>query len=120
MHVMIVEDDSLLAIDLQVLVEDMGASSSIIVSSEEDAIAQAWLFPPTLIIADLHLREGLGVTAVHTIRSKIGFVAAVYVTGDPEEAKRLDPTALVLSKPLKSEELVQAIERLRPLFRDVD
>jgi len=118
MHILIVEDDALLAINIQMLVEDLGAASSQIVATEIAAIEQARRFRPNLIISDLHLQQGLGVTAVQTIRASIGNVPVVYVTGDPEEALRLDPAALVLSKPLKEKELIAAIERLKPLMED--
>jgi CheY-like chemotaxis protein len=115
MHILIIEDDALLALNLQMLVEDLGASSSLIVASEQDAEAQAKRFPPDIIIADLHLKQGNGVSAVQRIRSGIGAVPVVYVTANPDEAARLDPDALVLSKPLREEELVTAIGRLKPL-----
>ena len=118
MHILIIEDDVLLAVNLQILVEDLGASSSQVAASEEGAIRQARHFPPSLIIADLHLEDGLGVTAVQTIRASHGNIPVVYVTGDPEEARRLEPTALILSKPLKEEELIAALERLKPLMGD--
>lgn len=118
MHVMIIEDDALLAVNLQILVEDLGASSSLVAASEREAITHAARFRPSLIIADLHLREGLGVSAVQSIRGLVGPVPAVYVTGDPEEASRLDPTALVLTKPLQERQLVAALARLKPLMAD--
>jgi CheY-like chemotaxis protein len=116
MHILIIEDDALLAMNLQLLVEDLGASSSMIAGSERDAIQQAQRFPPDLIIADLHLPDGLGISSVHAIRSFAGAVPVVYVTASPEEARRLDPSALVLSKPLREHELITALARLKPLM----
>ena len=119
MHILIIEDDILLALGLQQLVEDLGATSSQIAYSEPAAILQAKLMRPNLIIADLHLAEGLGVSAIQAIRASSGNnIPAVYVTGNPDEARRLDPTALVLSKPLREEELIAAIRRLRPLVTE--
>ena len=118
MHIMIIEDDALLAVNLQILVEDLGAASSLIVSSEKDAEIQAKRYPPGVIIADLHLKDGLGVSAVQKIRAAVGPVPVVYVTADPEEAKRLDPTALILSKPFQEEDLIAAIARLKPLMNE--
>src|SRR5687768_14861828 len=104
MHILIIEDDTLLAMTVQVLLEDLGATSTLVVSSEAAAVAQARRYRPNLIISDLHLAEGLGVAAVQAIRATVGKVPVVYVTGDPQEAKRLDPSALILSKPLKADE----------------
>jgi CheY-like chemotaxis protein len=118
MHVLIIEDDTLLAMSLQALIEDLGAVSTLVVSSAQAAVMQATRYRPNLIISDLHLGDGLGNLAVQSIRSTVGAVPVVYVTGDPEEARRLDPTALVLSKPLKKAELIAAIERLKPLIID--
>ncbi len=120
MHILIIEDDAILAMSLQMLVEDLGASSSQIAKSEKAAIDQARSFAPDLIIADLHLEEGLGFDAVRTIRSMIGNRPAVYVTANPQEALRLDPTAIVLSKPLQEAQLIEALERLKPLMGDDD
>lgn len=118
MHVLIIEDDLLLGMSVQALIEDLGAMSTMIVCSEQAAIAQAARYRPNLIISDLHLGDGLGHAAVQTIRSTVGTIPVVYVTGDPQDARRLDPTALVLSKPLKATELIAAIERLKPLIID--
>jgi len=116
MHILIIEDDALLAMNLQLLVEDLGASSSMIAASEQDAIRKAQRFPPDIIIADLHLPDGLGVSAVQAIRASAGGVPVVYVTGTPQEALRLDPDALVMSKPLREHELIAALARLKPLM----
>jgi DNA-binding response OmpR family regulator len=116
MHILIIEDDALLAMKLQYLVEDLGASSSLIATSQSHAVAQAKRYPPDVIIADLHLGDGLGVEAVRLIRAADTGPPVVYVTGDPEEARRLDPGALVLSKPLREFELIAALARLKPLF----
>jgi len=118
MHVLIVEDDILLAMGLQVLIEELGATSTMVAPTEAAAVAQAHRFRPNLIVSDLHLADGLGVSAVSAIREAYGNIPVVYVTGDPEKAKRLDPSALALSKPLKDHELVKAIERLRPMMED--
>lgn len=119
MHVLIVEDDTLLAMNLQVLIEDLGALSTIIAPSATAAVEHARRYRPNFIVADLHLVDGSGVAAVREIQESYGPVPVVYVTGSPEEARRLDPTALILSKPLKDLELVAAIERLRPLMTEL-
>ena len=116
MHVLIVEDDMLIALSIQALLEELGAVSSQIVSSEQAAVAQARLYEPNLIISDLYLSEGLGATAVQAIRSSVGPVPTLYVTAAPDEALRRDPEALVLSKPLTKSALVAALQHLRPLI----
>lgn len=118
MHVLIVEDDTLLAMSLQALIEDLGATSTMVALTEASAIAYAHRYRPNLVVSDLHLADGLGADAVSAIRSTYGNTPVVYVTGDPEKARHLDPSALVLSKPLKDDELIAAIERLKPMMEE--
>lgn len=57
-HVLIIEDDWLIADHIAQLIEAAGASSIDMVDSEDDAFARASLRAPDVIISDVSLRKG--------------------------------------------------------------
>lgn len=96
--IVIVEDDALIAMDLADLLITMGHKVCAIASSEADAVEAAMRFQPDLMIVDGTLFEGSGVSAMRQILAR-GFVAHVYITGDPVQLLKLVPDAVVVAKP---------------------
>jgi CheY-like chemotaxis protein len=113
MHILIIEDDPLLALDLQMFVEDLGAVSSLVASSEDEAIDRAKRFPPDVILADLRLREGFGPSAIQAIRDVLGDVPVIYITGNAAEARAIDASAPVLEKPFNWDELTHVLTSVK-------
>lgn len=110
MHVLIIEDEAMLAMDLQCFLEELGADSCSLADTEAEAVRLAIDHPPDLITADINLREGTGTGAVRAIRSRIGDIPVVYVTGNPENCGRLDPNTHAVKKPILWLDLVEAVE----------
>ena len=110
MHVLIIEDEALLAMDLQCFLEELGADSCALADSEADAVRSAMEQPPDLITADMELREGTGLGAVRAIRKRIGEVPVVYVTGQPDRCEGLDDHTHAVRKPILWLELVEALQ----------
>lgn len=105
MHVLIIEDEAILALDIQMFLEDLGIASSAIAATESEAVEAASQHRPDLIVSDVNLAEGTGPAAVWAIRSAIGPVPVVYVTGNVRQAEEADPGVPVLAKPIRWEEL---------------
>jgi two-component system, response regulator PdtaR len=115
-HVLIIEDDWLIADHIQQLVERAGASSIDMASTEEEAVALAGARAPAVIISDVNLAEGSGPVAFSRICSAIGDVPVMFVTGEPESSHARLPKALVLAKPVPDDILVSAFRSLAPVM----
>jgi CheY-like chemotaxis protein len=108
--VLIIEDEPLIALDLQKIMQDLGHRVSLIARTYKDAIWAAARVKPGLVIADIRLADGSsGLDAVNDILD--GFaVPVVFVTAYPEKlstGQRPEPTFLI-AKPFR-EEAVKAI-----------
>ena len=111
-HILIIEDDLLVALDLQACVEDMGAVSTDVASSEDNAVRQALSCRPDLILSDVRLSKGSGPDAVRRIHDYYGAVPVLYITGNPEAVTRSDPQARIIVKPYQREQLEQEARAL--------
>jgi len=110
MHVLIIEDDALIALNLRMFLEELGADSTALAASQADAVREALDHRPDLIASDVKLTEGTGPEAVEVIRSRLGDIPVIYITGNPEVAHDADPSATVLDKPIRWLELVKATQ----------
>lgn len=108
MHVLIIEDEVLLAMNMQYFFEELGADSVGLAQSEGEAVRQALDHRPDLIASDVCLSPGSGPAAVKAIRSHLGDVPVIYVTGNAADAAADDPGAIVLEKPILWLDLVKA------------
>jgi CheY-like chemotaxis protein len=78
-RIMIVEDEYIIAKDIQTSLENMGYAVSAIVSSGEAAIAKAESEKPDLVLMDIILKGTMdGIQAAEQIRSKFGIPLTVF------------------------------------------
>jgi CheY-like chemotaxis protein len=76
LDVLIVEDEVLLATELEFLVEEVGCRSVGLAMSSDEAVAMANDLRPDLALVDVHLRDGpTGVEVARTIHDDCGGVA---------------------------------------------
>lgn len=108
MHVLIIEDEALVALHIQTLLEELGADSTDIAATQEEAVDCAKAHRPDLITSDVRLLKGDGPSAVREIKSALGEVPVIYVTASSETAREADPDATVLAKPVCWLDLVNA------------
>lgn len=101
MHVLIIEDALLIALDVQACVEKMGATSTEMASSEEHAVHSARRRRPDLIASDVRLAQGSGPGAVKRIQEEYGPVPVIYITATPDIAQSMHPGSHVLTKPFQ-------------------
>jgi CheY-like chemotaxis protein len=108
-QVMIVEDEPLVALELQFIVEDMGHHVCAVVDTEADAVREADATSPDLVIADIQLRQGNGVAAMERIADRRE-VPVIFVSGNhtftPNPQIR---TARFIAKPFRVESLWKAV-----------
>jgi CheY-like chemotaxis protein len=109
-RVLIIEDEPIIALDLQQLVEGAGHEVVGVAASEDEAVAIARAERPSLVLADINLGEG-GDGASAVTRILAGHHAPViFVTAYPERlltGAQLEP-AFVITKPFEPTTLAVA------------
>jgi len=97
-RIMIIEDEPIIALDLQGLVERMGHSTVGIATTHKEATALALREHPDLILADIKLADGSsGLEAVQEILKSFE-VPVIFITAYPERlltGERPEPTYLI-------------------------
>ncbi|QJU58215.1 response regulator [Sphingomonas sp. AP4-R1] len=114
-HVLIIEDEPIIAQLLQDLLEDEGATSFAIADSQEAAVASAMAERPAFITSDVKLTHGTGPLAVSTIHQRLGTIPVVFITGTPDECSPCDPPGRIFSKPLDRGAIAAAFHELGPI-----
>lgn len=109
-RVLIIEDEPLIALDIENLVGDIGHQVVGIATTRDEATKMASKTRPGLVLADVQLADGSsGIDAVNDILRTIN-VPVIFITAYPERlltGERAEPTFLV-TKPFKPE-MVKAI-----------
>ena len=101
--ILIIEDEPLIALDLETLVEDIGYRVQGIARTHREAIAEVAKRRPNLVLADIQLADGSsGLEAVNEILN--GFqVPVIFITAFPERlltGEKPEPV-FVVSKPFE-------------------
>lgn len=112
-HVLIIEDDALIALDLQEMLEAAGAQSFSFADSQAEAIAEARARRPDVIASDVLLREGSGPEAVKAIQAEMGPLPVFYITGTPDACRPCDPPARIVPKPATQQAIHEAFGQVR-------
>lgn len=110
LQILVVEDDSLIAMLLVETLAEMGHGVCAVEATEAGAVRAALRCRPDLIIVDAQLRQGNGVSAIDEILQS-GFVPHLFITGDTKKVLAQRSDAVALEKPFREPELAQAIER---------
>ena len=111
-HILIIEDELFIALDLEALLRKEGATSFSFAQTEAEAVTEALAHRPSLITSDMTLSEGTGPQAVAAIHEALGDIPVIFITATPSACGDLSPNHLVLSKPLNSIEITSAYQRL--------
>jgi signal transduction histidine kinase len=112
--VLVVEDERVVAKDLQRTLQQLGYRVPLTVASADEAIAAASSECPDLVLMDIRIRGSLDGIETATILKERFDVPVVYLTAyaDPEtlaRAKQTEPQGYLL-KPLKVDELRTTVE----------
>ncbi|HEX8387833.1 MAG TPA: response regulator [Sphingomonas sp.] len=113
-HVLIIEDEPLVALDLEQMLADNGATSFDVAMGEEEAVACALDHRPDLITSDVKLLDGCGPRAVERIEEALGPLPVIFVTGTPEDCAPIDVRHEILCKPISPGAFVRAVHRALP------
>ena len=111
---LIVEDEFLIAFDLEASMGELGFDVCAVASNERDAMELAMNDPPDVVVMDVYLGgTRAGIEAGRWLREVCG-VSVVFVTahcddGTLERIHDVVPGAHVLSKPVYRENLARAV-----------
>lgn len=108
-HALIIEDEMLIALEVESLLHDFGFVSCDIVDNPADAVKSALAHRPDLVTADMRILGGTGLDAVEAITERLGPVPHIYVTGNSDMLR--GQTAPVVDKPLTRHALAEACRR---------
>jgi len=98
-HVLVIEDEALIAMFIEDVLLEHGATSVSVASTEEQAIAAAQVRRPDFITSDVTLAEGSGIHAVTAIEREHGCLPVLFITATPDGVRERGPVHRVTSKP---------------------
>ncbi|PYL01599.1 MAG: hypothetical protein DME18_00135 [Verrucomicrobia bacterium] len=113
-RILVVEDESLLAEDIQERLKNLGYEASALAFSGEEALAQAASAQPDLVLMDIRLKGEMdGIETARVLRERFS-LPVIYLTGEAddatlERAKETEPLGYLL-KPIEEKRLYSTIE----------
>ena len=112
--VMIIEDEAIIALDLEGIVAEMGHKVTGVAPTEKAALRLFGEERPDLILSDIQLADGSsGIDAVNEILSGAVDVPVIFITAFPERlltGERPEP-AFVINKPYTEEQVRSAVSQ---------
>ncbi len=111
--VLIIEDEPIIAMDIEMIVRDLGHNVTGVAVTRSEAVAMARQNPPTLVLADIQLADdSSGIDAVKDILAEFS-VPVIFITAFPERlltGTRPEPTFLI-TKPFQRSTVKAAISQ---------
>ena len=122
MRVLIVEDEALIAMDLAMLVTDLGHNVCAIAASAAAAITQAAAHDPDVVLMDIRLAHSSGIDAARELHARQA-LRCIFLSANLDEPTRTallpcDPIDLV-GKPVLPIVLERALEKAQQGLIDV-
>ncbi|MBV8662842.1 MAG: response regulator [Hyphomicrobiales bacterium] len=104
-EVLIIEDEPIIALDIEAMVQDLGHTVTGVARTRKEAIESVQQRRPGLVLADIHLADGSsGLDAVNEILDSIN-LPVIFITAYPERlltGERPEPAFLV-TKPFQAD-----------------
>ena len=112
--VMVIEDEAIIAMDLETIVADMGHRITGVASTESGAVDLFDRERPDLILSDIQLADNSsGIDAVNAIIEKAGDLPVIFITAYPERlltGEGPEP-AFLISKPYTEDQVRSAVSQ---------
>ena len=112
--VMIIEDEAIIAMDLESIVADMGHRITGVARTRAEAVDLARQDTPDLVLADIQLADNSsGIDAVNDILSEMGSRPVIFITAFPERLLTGDKPepAFLISKPYTVDQVLSAVSQ---------
>jgi CheY-like chemotaxis protein len=113
-HVLIIEDEALIALDIQDMLSTAGATTFSFAETEREAVDAARVRRPDVIMSDVMLREGTGPHAVEAIQGEMGPLPVIFITATPNAYMSCGLPAIVLGKPIVNARVREAFRAVAP------
>ena len=111
-RIMIIEDEAIIAMDLEGLVTEMGHTVTGVARTHTGAIELARAEKPDMILADIQLADkSSGIEAVNELLGELGDMPVIFVTAFPERlltGERPEP-AFLITKPYNEDQVRSAV-----------
>ena len=112
--VLIIEDEAIIAVDLESIVSDMGHKITGVARTETGAVELADKERPDLILSDIQLADkSSGIDAVNRILDQYGEIPVIFITAYPERlltGEGPEP-AFLISKPYSEQQVMSAVSQ---------
>jgi CheY-like chemotaxis protein len=109
-HVLIIEDEPLIAMSIEVALEGAGVTSFDIADSEAQAVDCARTRRPDFITSDVNLKSGNGPSAVRAILAELGHIPVMFITANPDRCRMENCSGPVLGKPFVAGDVERAFQ----------
>lgn len=109
MHILIIEDEPVIAMSIEAALRDCGGMSFDFAVSVEQAVAAATRSCPDLITADVQLSPGSGIDAVAAICGE-GTIPVIFITGTAGEIESRRPGSIIVLKPFSVLHIREAVK----------
>ncbi|MGZ2259882.1 response regulator [Roseobacter sp. A03A-229] len=112
--VMIIEDEAIIAMDIESIVSDMGHRVTGVARTREEAVKLGAADVPDLILADIQLADNSsGIDAVNDLMANLGERPVIFITAFPERlltGEKHEP-AFLISKPYTEDQVISAVSQ---------
>jgi DNA-directed RNA polymerase specialized sigma24 family protein/CheY-like chemotaxis protein len=112
--VMIIEDEAIIAMDIESIVAEMGHRVTGIARTRDEAVKLGRADVPDLILADIQLADNSsGIDAVNDLLGELGMRPVIFITAFPERlltGNKPEP-AFLISKPYTVDQVVSAVSQ---------
>ncbi|WP_299025942.1 response regulator [uncultured Sulfitobacter sp.] len=112
--VMIIEDEAIIAMDIESIVGDMGHRVTGIARTRDEAVELGRADVPDLILADIQLADNSsGIDAVNDLLGELGERPVIFITAFPERLLTGDKPepAFLISKPYTEDQVISAVSQ---------
>ncbi|WP_010138762.1 response regulator [Oceanicola sp. S124] len=113
-RVLIIEDEAIIAMDLEALVAEMGHQVTGVARTRDEAVKLGLSKKPDLIMADIQLADNSsGIDAVNDLLGELGEMPVIFITAFPERlltGERPEP-AFLISKPYREDQVRSAVSQ---------
>lgn len=113
-RVLIIEDEAIIAMDLEAIVANIGHTITGIARTAKRAVEVGKSERPDLVLADIHLADdSSGIDAVNELLAHFGELPVIFITAYPERlltGERPEP-AFLITKPYNEDQVQSAISQ---------
>lgn len=113
-RILIIEDESVIAMDLEEIVERMGHRVTGVATTADEAVRLCAANRPDLVLADIRLADGSnGIDAVNRILVDFADMPVIFITAYPERlltGQRHEP-AFMIAKPYSPSQVMSAVSQ---------